>query len=169
MSAACGRALQGASSYRKSLEAVTAELTEVNHRLDRLYDALETGKLTLGDLAPRIQQLRHRQEQLEATRNELTDALSNRKMELADLKLVVDYVEDLRSLLMNSSLAECKAFIRSFVKEVKVTGDEVTLLYTLPLPPQGLLQEKAGVLSIVQDGSAYRIRTGDLLLEREVS
>ena len=158
-----------ASEYRKSLEAVAAELTEVNHRLDRLYDALETGKLTLGDLAPRIQQLRHRQEQLEATRDQLTDALSNRKMELADLKLVVDYVEDLRGLLMNSSLAECKAFIRSFVKEVKVTGDEVTLLYTLPLPPQGLLQEKAGVLSIVQDGSAYRIRTGDLLLEREVS
>ena len=31
------------------------------------------------------------------------------------------------------------------------------------------MQDKTGVLSIVRDGSAYRIRTGDLLLEREVS
>jgi hypothetical protein len=41
--------------------------------------------------------------------------------------------------------------------------------YTIPLPPEGIAEEKAGVLSIVQHGSAYRIRTGDLLLEREVS
>jgi hypothetical protein len=43
------------------------------------------------------------------------------------MKLVLDYADDLRSLLMNSSLAERKAFIRSFVEEVRVTGDEVVL------------------------------------------
>ena len=44
---------------------------------------------------------------------------------MADLKIVEDYAEELRNLLSNSSLAEQKAFIRSFVKEVKVTDKKV--------------------------------------------
>lgn len=70
------------------------------------------------------------------------------------MKLVLDYADDLRSLLMNSSLAERKAFIRSFVEEVRVTGDEVVLSYKIPLPPDPLVADKAGVLTIVQLGRA---------------
>ena len=40
---------------RERLEAVIAELVNVNQRLERLYDALETGRLTIADPAPRIQ------------------------------------------------------------------------------------------------------------------
>jgi hypothetical protein len=55
------------AEHRQSLSAIVKEVADVTQRLDRLYDALETGKITLEDLAPRIQQLRIRQEQLEAT------------------------------------------------------------------------------------------------------
>ena len=77
---------------------------------------------------------------------ELEDLLADRRAELADLETVTRYVDDLRNLLNESSLAERKSFIRSFVKEVKVTGDEVLLTYTMPLPPQGISQEKVVVL-----------------------
>jgi site-specific DNA recombinase len=158
-----------AAGYRSRLEAVDSELADVSRRLGHLYDALETGKLGLGDLAPRIQNLRHRQDQLEAAKQDIEDALLNRKVELADLNAIVAYVEDLKTVLMDSPLTERRAFIRNFVKEVKVTGDEVLLSYTIPLPPGGIVEEKAGVLSIVQRGSAYGIRTRDLCLERAVS
>jgi site-specific DNA recombinase len=158
-----------AAGYRSRLEAVDSELADVSRRLGHLYDALETGKLGLGDLAPRIQNLRHRQDQLEAAKQDIEDALLNRKVELADLNAIVAYVEDLKTILMDSPLTERRAFIRNFVKEVKVTGDEVLLSYTIPLPPGGIVEEKAGVLSIVQHGSAYGIRTRDLCLERAVS
>ena len=39
-------------------------------------------------------------------------------------------------MFLESTLAERKSFIRSFVKEVKVTGDEVLLTYTMPLPTE---------------------------------
>jgi hypothetical protein len=41
---------------------------ELENRLSRLYDALETGKLTLDNLAPRIKGLRMRQDELSKTR-----------------------------------------------------------------------------------------------------
>ncbi len=158
-----------ASEYRERLDTIIRETDETNRRLGRLYEALETGSLAMEDLAPRIQELRQRQKQLEASRFEVEAALSDRRVELADLGLVAEYVADLRNILTYSSLAEQKSFIRSFVKEVKITGNEALLTYTMPLPPQGVTEERTGVLNTVQYGSAYRIRTGDLLLEREVS
>lgn len=42
--------------------------------------------------------------------------------QLADIGLIEKYAEDLKNLLCDSSLAEQKSFIRSFVKEVRITG-----------------------------------------------
>lgn len=142
------------SEYQDELDTISGEVVDINHRLERLYDALETGKIGLEDVAPRIQQLRHRQQQQQARKWELEALLSNRRVELANLETVTQYVADLRNLLNESSLTERKAFIRSFVKEVQVTGDEVLLTYTMPLPPQGISQERVGVLCSVQRGGA---------------
>ena len=156
------------SEYQDELDTISGEVVDINHRLERLYDALETGKIGLEDVAPRIQQLRHRQQQQQARKWELEALLSNRRVELANLETVTQYVADLRNLLNESSLTERKAFIRSFVKEVQVTGDEVLLTYTMPLPPQGISQERVGVLCSVQRGGPLWTRTTDPGLIRTV-
>ncbi len=152
-----------AGKYRERLDTIVEELTETKRRLDRLYDALETGKLSLDDLAPRIQALRQRQNQLQAARCEVEELLTDRRVQLADMEMVTCYVDDLRGLLSQGSLSEQKAFIRSFVQEVKVTGKEVLITYTIPLPPDGATHERSGVLSIVYYGGAGGIRTRYLL------
>ncbi len=88
-------------------------------------------------------------------------------MQLADMEMVTRYVEDLRGLLSKGSLSEQKAFICSFVKEVRVTGKEVLIIYTMPLPSDGAIHGKSGVLSIVYDGGAEGTRTPDFLRARE--
>jgi hypothetical protein len=82
----------------------------------------------------------------------LEQQLSDRRVELADMETVTQYVAELHSLLSDSSLAETKSFVRSFVKEVKVTGDEVLITYTIPMLPKGMNEEKLSVLSIGHDG-----------------
>lgn len=141
-----------AGEYHQNLERVISEITDVDHRLERLYDALETGQIKLIDLSPRIQQLRKRKEQLQATRWDLELQLSNRRIELADAETVAAFVTDLRNLLNGSSTAERKAFIRSFIKEVEVTGDNVLITYTIPMQPKGITEERLPVLSIEHDG-----------------
>jgi site-specific DNA recombinase len=116
MDAAC-------SEYGGKLEAAVAETEDVNRRLERLYDALETGKLTMNDLSPRIQQLRERQKQLNAVKWEMEALLADRQLEVADEKTVRQVIEELWILLGESPLAERRSFIRGFLSEVKVTGD----------------------------------------------
>ena len=81
-----------------------------------------------------LQRLRQRQEQLNAARLELENLLSDRKVELADMETLKSHVEDLRNLLEDSSLAERKSFIKSFFREVRVTGTEVLLSYSCGIP-----------------------------------
>ena len=143
-------------------------MADVNRRLDRQYDAIETGKLTLDDLSPRIKQLKERKEQLEAQKWELEWQLKDRKVELADIETVTRYVKDLRTLLDESTITERKSFIRSFVKEIEVTGDKVLLKYTIPMTTGGLTEESLAVPHIVRYGGPLWIRTTDPGLIRTV-
>ena len=141
-----------AGDYRERLDIISGEINTVNQRLERLYDALETGSLQLADLAPRIQRLRHKQEQLHAARLELENLLSDRKVELADIETVKSCVEELKNTLDDTSITERKSFIKSFVREVRVAGSEVSLDYTPPLLKGMMSRETFLVPPIVHDG-----------------
>ena len=52
-------------------------------------------------------------------------------------------------------ISERMAFIRSFVREVKVTGNEAVLSYSIPLLPEKIAIGKEGVLPTVQYGGRY--------------
>ena len=91
------------------------------------------------------------QEQLQTARMELDTLLSDRMVELADIQTITSYVEDLRNLLQEGTLAERKSFIKSFIKEIKVNGSVAELSYTIPLF-KGQPQESVAVPHIVQYG-----------------
>ena len=139
-------------SHQDELDLLSQAINDVNHRLERLYDAIETGMLKLDELVPRIRELRSRQEQLQLRRIEIENQMSDRKVELADLGTIYGYVDDLQGLLKEGSLTERRAFIRSFVKEVRVTGDEAVLNYSMPVIPDKAAIGKEGVLPTVQYG-----------------
>jgi site-specific DNA recombinase len=151
-----------AKEYRERLNVNLVETSDLESRLERLYDALETGKVQLADLVPRIQQLRERRDRLLAVRLEIEQELSDRRVELADEKAVSEYSKDLRETLSEGTLAERRAFIRTFVKEIKVTGNDVVMTYTNPILPGGRIEEKVPVLCIEHYGGRYWTRTSDL-------
>ena len=88
------------------MDGIIAETNDVEHRLERLYDAIETGKVQINDLAPRIQLLRHRQQDLLALKLNEEQSLSDKRVELADAETVTRSVNELNELLNNSQFAE---------------------------------------------------------------
>ena len=116
-----------------------------------LYKLSKVMQVT-ADLAPRIQRLRQRQGQLHAARWELENLLSDKKVELADKATVMECVDDLKNMLEESTITERKSFIKSFIREVRVTGAEVSLSYSPPLLSGMMSRETVLVHSIVHDG-----------------
>ena len=106
--------------------------------------------------------------QVNFLRSQLEQRLSDRRVYLADMETVTHYVKDLRNLLDESPLMERKSFIKSFIKEARVTGAEVSLVYTIPMSPRGITDEELAVLPIVQYGGPLWTRTTDPGLIRTV-
>jgi len=124
------------------------ELYEVENRLGNLYDALETNKLALDDLAPRIKELRTKQDELNKARVVAEAEMMLQGYQQLDIDTIQSYAEDLWAILEESEVAQRKAFLRSFVKKIVIDKDSVKLYYNLPVPPQGRKMEAIGVLPI---------------------
>ena len=141
------------------LEVIEAELSDVRNRLGKLYEALETSDLTLEVLSPRIFSLRHREEQLEAAREDAETQLEQRRVELPTTEEIKEYVADFREFLKEGTFPERKALIRNFVEGIEVVGEEATLTYTIPMPNDGVKRESASVLDFVQSSPLPKTRT----------
>ncbi|PPD58662.1 recombinase family protein [Dehalogenimonas etheniformans] len=136
------------SGLREDIDTIDNSLKDMGCRLVNLYDAIETGKFDLPDLALRIKELRMRQDQLLERKRNIELQYAEHRYEILDPKEMALYVEDLQSLLDESEICERKAFIKGFVQEIKVKGDEVTIEYTPPLPQD----KRETVLSIGGNG-----------------
>ena len=77
-------------SHHNELDAISRTMDDTNRRLERLYDAIETGKIDLADLAIRIKELRQRQEQLQTQRIEIENRVSDRRVELVNLEMMTE-------------------------------------------------------------------------------
>ena len=73
-------ALAGEAGSR--LQAIEAELADVQSRLLRLYEVLEKSTLTFEALSPRILSLRQSEDQLAAARADAARQLTQRKVDL---------------------------------------------------------------------------------------
>ena len=105
---------------------------------------------------PRILSLRHREEQLEAAREDAAAQLDQRRVDLPTTEEIKEYVTDFREFLNEGTIPERKALIRNFVKGIGVLGYDATLTYTIPMPRDGVKQESASVLDFVQLGPPRR-------------
>jgi chromosome segregation ATPase len=137
------------SVFQDRLEAIDTEARDVGARLAKLYEALETEKLTLDDLAPRLRQLRTRQDELSKARVQTEAELVAQGTWSVDMDIVTSYAQDLRSLLEEADIVESKAFLRSFIKRIEVNEKQAVIHYNLPMPPDEKRNLQREVLPIV--------------------
>jgi site-specific DNA recombinase len=130
----------------------------VSHRLHKLYDALETGKLEVEDLAPRIKELKAQTDDLEEKRVNLIESIREAKVDLLEASVVRAYVDDLKGLLSKASIVEQKSFLRSFVKRIEVNLPQVVVNYTLPLKTQKVEPLEREVLPFAYNSSPKQIK-----------
>ena len=71
----------------------------VEAELHKLYDALETGKLNVEDLAPRIKELKAQADEVEGKRIDLMESIREAKVDLLEASVVRAYVDDPKALL----------------------------------------------------------------------
>ncbi|MGC8576287.1 MAG: recombinase family protein, partial [Caldisericum sp.] len=72
---------QAKNEYEERQSVIDGQLEDLRDRLHKLYSALETGKLDVEDLAPRIKELRGQIDKLEEKRLDLVERIKDAKVE----------------------------------------------------------------------------------------
>ena len=154
--------LETSTHCEKQLLQTEKQLTQTSNKLTKLYIALESGKLDLEDLAPRIKELRAHQQELQKQRDHLLSNVNSEASESLDTDTVIGYVKELEQILGEAPFLQRKTFIRSFVKRVEVNPKKVVVDYTIPLPLEKNRTSTREVLYTDRIGSGGWIRTNDL-------
>jgi site-specific DNA recombinase len=148
-----GELLETASRLEKQLEQTEKELTKISGKLTKLYVALESGKLDMDDLAPRIKELRAYQHELQQQRDSLIARIESDEPEKLDENEVMSYVNELEQVLGEKSFLQQKTFLRRFVKRVEINPKGFVMDYTIPVPVDNNRTSTREVLYINKDGS----------------
>jgi site-specific DNA recombinase len=123
---------------------------------------LETGKLSLDDLSPRIKEQRSREADLSKTRLQIEAEMLAQGPTYVDARIIKEHARDLKAVLKETDLPKSKAFLRSFIKRVTIDGTQAKIQYTLPVPPWDKNKETVSVLPIETPSGDRGIRTPDL-------
>ena len=115
---------------------------------------MATGKLDLEDLDPRINKLKLTRDLVVRAKSEARETLEVGRVEQVSRNVVLEYLNDLRSVLDLGTVGEKRTFLRSFIKSVEVKNSQVTVQYSLPVPPEEGSIEPGRVLNTVQSGGA---------------
>jgi site-specific DNA recombinase len=145
--------LESAGRLEKQLEQTEKELVKISGKLSKLYVALESGKLEMDDLAPRIKELRACQHELQQQRDNLIARIESSEPVKLDPNEVMDYVNELEQVLGEKSFLQQKTFLRRFVKRMGFNPKGVVLDYTIPIPVGKNRTSAKEVLYIKQIGS----------------
>ncbi|MCD6163565.1 MAG: zinc ribbon domain-containing protein, partial [candidate division Zixibacteria bacterium] len=141
---------QSNKGFENKLKSIDMQLNVHHNKLDKLYSSLETGKLDIDDIAPRIKELRKQTDKFNLKRNEIQDEIQNPTFIPFDLKMLKHYVKDLADLLNKGSIIERKSFLRSFIKRIVVNHPEVRIDYKLPIINEKDRNPESEVLSIIK-------------------
>jgi hypothetical protein len=130
-------------------------MEDVENRLAKLYDALETGEFKGGELASRIKTMFEKKDKLERAKVEAEERLKYHTIELASPEVVHKYVQSMKTLLTDSEIMKRKSFLRFFMDRIEVDDSWANFIYTWPKdnPPTELV----GVLPIIHDGPPLKI------------
>ena len=145
--------LETAGRLERQLEQTEKELVSISGKLTKLYVALESGKLDMDDLAPRIKDLRTCQHELQQQRDNLINRIQSDEPEKLDEKEVMSYVNELEQVLGEKSFLQQKTFLRRFVKRVEINPQGFVMDYTIPVSVDKSRASTREVLCINKDGS----------------
>ena len=141
------------AEQRKRLQSIEAETRDVKKQLDRLWRYIATtDDVDTANSSARMREYRDRQERLQEAAADARAVLDQRKSALGDVNTIGIYATEMTDFLDESELAEARAFVKSFVKEILVNPGSALLRYTMPMPDDSQIPGRAAE-KVALDGS----------------
>ena len=129
---------------RGELDTIEAQIKTKNAAIDRYHAAFEAGTMDDAACGPRLRQLRHEIEQLQARRDEVTDTIATEPTapQASTIEAIRSY---LGHIIANGSSAERKAAISALIAEIRIIDERIIPVFKIPGPDDAVAPSDATV------------------------
>ena len=122
------------AEHVKRVRTIKAELRDVKNQLDRIWRYIATrDDVDVAMTSARMAEYQDRQDRLGDAATNAREALALHRSALGDAGEIAKYAREMDDFLDRSDLAERRAFIESFVREVVVMPGAALLRYTMSM------------------------------------
>ncbi|MBI2859866.1 MAG: recombinase family protein [Chloroflexi bacterium] len=119
---------------RERLDEVERQSTSVGQKLLKYFTAFENGTMSEADAGSRVRELRAEQERLHRIKDEILANIEADNPGRLDANQVVQYAEDMRTLLAEGTITEQKTLLKSFVRRIDFEQGRIAINYMIPMP-----------------------------------
>ena len=113
----------------------------------------DQGPLPFG-VGPQDPGLQQKRDLTQQVHSEIIGALNAEGSGLVSRKAILDYLTDFDGVLAHGSVSDVQLLLRSFVQTVEKGNSQVTIRYTLPIPPEKIPLDASTVLDFDSYGGA---------------
>lgn len=127
--------------------ALDIQIRKKKQLIEALIDAVEQRSMSFEVIRERLQTRQGELQLLEARRRELEVDGQTTRVAKVDLERVLPYVECLKETLSNAAIKTRRFILKSFIKEITVRRDHITIEFSIPeeeTSPQSLKEEVLG-------------------------
>ena len=128
-------------TINERLDAARSQVASLDRRLQKHYEAMETGALSLAESGQRIRQIKAEIDDLRAAEFGLLEQLEFSSERKISESRVLQFASDLRETLASGDVEKAKLFLAAFIEGVDVDDDGIEIRYHLPVTPVGLEQD----------------------------
>lgn len=115
-------------AWQDQIDALGAESQDVERRLRRLFDTIEAGAgLSIADVAPRIKELRKRQEEIKLAADELES--TKPQPQQIDVNTAMKVALAMREVVETASPKKVREFLAQVVKKASILETEAVIEY----------------------------------------
>ncbi len=142
------------AEHLKRVRTIEAEIRDVKNQLDRIWRYIATrDDIDVDTTSARMAEYQDRQYRLQDALANAREALAKFRSGLGEPGEIAKYARQMDDFLDRSELAERRAFIESFVREVVVMPGAALLRYTMPMPYDSPMPGRSAD-KLALDGSA---------------
>lgn len=148
-----------AQLVHRERKLIQGQLKEKETQVSRLVDAIEQGGLPVDTIRPRLQTRQEEVQRLKARLVELENEKRQSRATQLDIERIRPYVESLKETLGTAAVKTQRAILGSFIKEIGVDDNELTIEFTIPQGPWRMHKgrdQSDGVLCMVTSGTPGR-------------
>ncbi len=145
MASATQKANTALPSKQSELRSLEAKIEKAEQALQRYFDAFETGSLTAGRLAGRMDELERRLAELRTQRETLQEELADRSIVAPTIKDIAAVLTSIDDAMESGTLSQRKALMQQLVSEIRVDSRSAIFpTYRLPAPPVRVISGVVG-------------------------